>query len=86
MARALQRGRCAGLAFLNAFLSAFLGTFSVTQPLFPTVFPGDAAISGRCGGFAASPQAASSCPPRYEAHRELAQEWMEEARRLRQAR
>ena len=28
-------------AFLNAFLSAFLGTFSVTQPLFPTVFPGD---------------------------------------------
>jgi hypothetical protein len=32
-------------AFLNAFLSAFLGTFSVTQPLFPTVFPGDTAMA-----------------------------------------
>ena len=41
MARALQRGVAPACAFLNAFLSAFLGTFSVTQPLFPTVFPGD---------------------------------------------
>jgi len=32
-------------AFLNTFLSAFLGTFSVTQPLFPTVFPGDTAMA-----------------------------------------
>jgi hypothetical protein len=45
MARALQRGRCAGLRVPQYVPQRVLGTFSVTQPLFATVFPGDTAMA-----------------------------------------